>query len=237
MSTKQTFVDHVQTLLAKEGLRDLPEGTHFGKAVDDAVLVFSRQVPYRRIQDYTSADGNDGNTYDFALPTGFSATSGISFINEIEYPTGEVPASTIDPKHYTIYQETTATYKLRLLVDRPSATETWRVNYSTTHTVDSTSSTIPAQYEQAVHFKAAELACVMMSAQHTGTEDGLVEAITVEHGTRAQGWRDLAASFRKQYESAMSIKEEGKVKAALGWAERDWIWPWDGRPMYNTEWN
>lgn len=101
----------------------------------------------------------------------------------------------------------------------PSAAEFFLAIYTVPHTLDETSSTVPATDDEALADLGAAEGHDMLAALYSKATDGAHSADTVNHMSKAAEHRAMATRYRKSY--AEKIGSEGATKGAFAMAEAD----------------
>lgn len=149
--TRQQYEDRIRNRLGDLGLiQHIPE-TSFPLAIEEALLVFSKDKP-RKIRGTFSGDGTT-RTFDLTTLAGWATEW--SRVDKIEHPLGEIPPSLVDSHDYDVVDETGEL----LLHDAPATgTNNVRVTFLGVYPFpDDTSDTdlVPDVYFPAVVAKAA----------------------------------------------------------------------------------
>ena len=224
MSTRQDFVTSIgYWVFGNKFPIGEPEKI---KAVDKAVKEHSKHKPKIRVVDVTGTA-----TFEYKCTTYLTYwKEGFSTIKTIEYPvddTDETPDMILDEEMISNYRKSDGEY-FRFLEDEPSATQTFRVNYTAPHVVDNSGSTIDYNDEEAVEMLAASYFCLMLAAAYSSTNDSTISADSVNHRSKAQEFRAQAKEYREKYFAHLGIKEGENVPSC---EKVDW----DNYPSWQSD--
>ena len=214
-----TFIEKVKAKVKDEPDSDTQQGrlvypSDYINSVNEALKIYSRLFPLVKVVENTG----DG-TYDYSLPSDWNDES--SIIVSIEYPTGEQIPSYLYDDQFMIYTDlqgdpSTEVKVLRLLTIKPSSGETFRVSYTTTHTI----TTLPSKHIDAVNNLAASLACEMLASYYGHTSDSLINADSVKYDRKAKDFSDRAMRFYNLYKEQLGMGAKDIVPAAA--IDVDW---------------
>ncbi len=213
MNTRQDYITAIGNLVGG----DLPLGeTEKIYAIGAALKKYSGHRPRICVED---EDGDGG--FDYALTLLADWTDGFSTIKTVEYPVddAEAEADVLADDRWLIYQKP-AGKCLRFVEDVPTATEDYRVTYTTLHTCSDDVCTIPPYDEEAVQFLAASIYCEMLAAYYAQTQDSTIQADSVDHKSRASEYAGRARAYKKMYFDHIGIKE-GETPAASVTRDQD----------------
>ena len=180
-----------------------------GKLPVASVKLFIRQAILQRyskdhpLNMVVDIPGN--GTSDLPLPEGYE--DGFSYITQVEYPGGQVPAECLQDFEWSMYRSPTGLV-VRLLVDVPAVTEVVRMSFTQRHAPDA--STIYAQDENAVMDLAASYCFEALAAIYAQTGDSSIAADLVNYRTKGSEYLALAKAARKRYCVFFGIEDDGK---------------------------
>ena len=215
MAATLTSLDKFNNLVkSKIGPVTRLEDADLESSVLSAVLEYSRERPYRYVQNFTG----DGATYSFTLT---NYVSGFSSVLLVEYPSGNQQPYYVKETEYFLYQSATTTTELRLRWSIPSSAEVVKVTYTGLHVVNSTSSTIPEIDERAVASLAAARVCLNLAAIFTssGKRDDNPQALGFK--TKADDYSQMARRFWLEYKGHMGAGIEADFGAVTVNTEYD----------------
>ena len=178
-----------------------------------ALEQYSKRVPREVVVD-VAGDG----TGDFALSslTGFDEE--FSGDPLIEYPIStEGEPTYIDRRDWIFYRKPSPTGKvIRLLRDKPAASENVRFTFKAVHSVTAVASTVPESDFYAVCKLAAAEACEDLSRHFTETsENTIIEADQAVYQSKADEYEKRAKRLREQANAHFGAgKEESSTPAA-----------------------
>ncbi len=181
------------------------------RAIDAAQERYSQDRPRRMVEDLVSAGG-----HNLALPAAWEA--GLSRIHAIEFPIGSVPPSELSPAGYRLYQ-TPSGWTIQLDAARSSG-DTLRVSFTTSHTLDGGTDTIPERDREAVAALAASIALAQLAAGAAADGSPTLNADVVDHASKADRYRRLSGALRRRYFDHLGLKE-GRPAPALAVADLD----------------
>ena len=172
-------------------------------AVSAAMEEYSKARPQRRAE---LVDGTGAFDYalDGATPKLSAWRDSLSAITSIIYPwsatTVSPPVLTADD--YVILRLSTGLV-LRFVTATPTTAEKFLAEYTTLHTADSTTTTVPTADEEALSDLCASYACEVLAGFYSQATDGSFAADTVAHLSKAQEYRAQAKRWRDAYLSKM----------------------------------
>jgi hypothetical protein len=176
------------------------------KAIDHAIERFSQARPRIVVADVTGTGGSD-----YTPPSGWIEQ--FSTIRQVEYPTGNVPATLIEDGDFEVYRTTTAE-KIRLLKAKPLASENFRVTFPGLHSVTASAGTIGDGDFRAVCHLAASIACQMLANMYSQTSDPTIQADSVEHKSKAFEFSQRARDLLKVYREHIGAERDSPPPAA-----------------------
>lgn len=167
---------------------------------------YSKDRPREIVSDH-AGDG----TSDLALPSAAGATfeEDFSRIKQIEYPIGDLPPTLIEDDEWQFYR-TPAALKVRLLTVKPTAAESVRFTWTTTHKEDGTTVAVPDF--DAVCDYAAGLCFAALAAKFAQVGDPTIGADTVNYRTKSQEYMALAKAAKQRYFDHLGIDAGGAVE-------------------------
>lgn len=200
-STLATFVGKLESRI-KDGAAKLSEAEK-NAAILAALEEYSKARPYRRAELVTGTAA-----FDYALEGATPKLSAwrdtLSAIVSIIYPwsaTSAVPP-VLDSDEYAVLRLSTGLV-LRFFSATPTAAQQFLVEYTTLHTADATTSTVPTADEEALSDLCAAYACDTLASFYCQATDGSFAADTVAHLSKAQEYRAQAKRWRDAYLAKM----------------------------------
>jgi len=188
--------------------------------IKEAVKEYSKERPRRRFADIAGVTSQ----FDYALPTGFDAET--SLIRTIEFPVGSREPAILEPNEFTVYFNGT-NFVLRFLTVTPSTGQTARVQFTSVHTVDITTSTIPDLHFETVANLSAAFTFFTLAARFAESTDPTIPADVVNYIGKVAEYRSLAQDFLEKYKEGMGIDRDVKP----GSKDQDW----DARFLYGLD--
>jgi hypothetical protein len=180
------------------------QGSSIAAFIQQAILQrYSKDHPLNMVVDIP---GN--GTSDLPLPAGYE--DGFSYITQVEYPGGQVPAECLQDFDWQMYRSP-AGLVVRLLVEVPAADELVRMSFTQRHAPDA--STIYPQDQNAVVDLAASYCFEALAAIYTQTGNNSIAADVVNYRSKGQEYLALAKAARKRYCAFFGIEEDGKTDA------------------------
>ncbi len=179
-------------------------------AITQAILQrYSKDRPQIKVTDVA---GNGTALLD--LPAGFE--DGFSFVEQIEYPVGNIPPTVLEEEDWDDEYRTPTARKILLLSATPAASETLRVSWTARHLEDAT--TVPEADFEAVCDYAASLGFDALAARHVPTGDATLAADTVNYRTKSDEYLRMARALRRRYFNHLGIAVDESVfgTAAVG---------------------
>jgi hypothetical protein len=223
MSTRQDFITAIGGLVKGEFPLGEPEKI---QALSKAVKRYSQDRPYEICEDEA---GNGG--FDYLLTLLASWSEGFSTIKKIEYPVDDTEAEqpVLQDDAWKIYSKP-AGKVIRLLEDKPTATEHLRITYTALHVCDDDQCTIPSGDEEAVQMLAAAGFCNMLAAYYANNQDSTIQADSVNHKSKSADFAARAKTYRQEYFDHLGLKE-GEVPPASVTRDQDVKPSWRGDGM------
>lgn len=185
--------------LISDNVRDdenIIDTNHIDTSISLALNRYSKDRPNVTVEDVV-ADG----THILPKPTGWQ--NKFSKISTLEYPIGEVPPSTIETAFWQMYQAPTG--EQIQTHEKIGVGESVRVNFSTKHTIDIATTTVPECDKIALASFAAALLCDELAAHYSGDSDSTIQADNVDHGDKATRFSRRAGTLRKRYFNELGI--------------------------------
>ncbi len=201
MSTLATFVSKTE-LRIKDDAAKLTTNEKLA-AIAAAFEEYSKARPLRKAELVTGT-GSFDYALDGATPKLAAWRDTLSAITSIVYPwsaTSATPA-VLDAKDYAVLRLSTGLV-LRFLSATPTAVQQFLAEYTTLHTADSTTSTVPAADEETLSDLCASYACEALASFYCQSTDGSFAADTVAHLSKAQEYRAQAKRWRDAYLAKM----------------------------------
>lgn len=173
-------------------------------AIGLAVQDYSKNRPRTKVEDLTSAGGNE-----LALPVGWEAD--FSTLKSLEQPIGNVPPTFIAPEFYRFYQKPAST--VIQLDSALGAGQQARASYTARHQLDVGGDTIPLGDRESVASYAAAILLDQLAAFYSGATDSTIAADSVEHKSQAQEFAARASRLRKVYFDRLGVDPKRAVAA------------------------
>lgn len=168
-------------------------------AIARAVLRYSEDRPVDKVEDITGASGQT-----LALPAGWVA--GFSVLKSLESPVGDIPPTFIPVDQWAQYR-TPSGEAIQLQNGLPAAS-TVRATYTTRHTLDASTDTIPLGDRDAVASYAASLLCGQLATFYANDSDSTIQADRVAQTSRSQAYRTRERDLRKAYTDALGVEDK-----------------------------
>ncbi len=188
--------------------------------ISEGVSRYSKHRPQRKVYDIA---GNSG--YDYSLPSDWIRD--FSMIQSVEYPAGSRPANILGDKDWEIYEDSTG-QKLRMLSSTPNTGETIRITYTLLHSVNISSSTIPASDADAVANLASSLCCEALANYYAQTADSTINADVVNYRTKSGEYAARASRLMKLYYDHVGIDAESPHPPSGATGNWDTNFQWGG---------
>jgi hypothetical protein len=184
------------------------------EAIGSARVEYEASFPRERVVELA---GDGGFDYAIAGLTGF--VDGFSSITQIRYPVvaSDPAPPALDETDYVVVRLPTGVFLRFLNGIKPLATEKFHPYFTTPHTLDGASSTIPSAHDDALADLAAHHACLMLAAFYEQTGDSSIDADAVDRPRRTDTYRALAKAYRASYEEKLGLR--APAKAALATAD------------------
>lgn len=202
--------------LVKDDAARLVVPDDYDRNLSAALSKYSKHRPAVKVADIA---GN--GTHDYDLPAGW--VDEFSDIRSIEYPIGDVPASFIDSDEFEVYQTPTAK-KIRLVNERPSASESFRVTF----TGPRTATTVPDGDVDAFVWLTASLCCEELANAYAQSGDSSIAADSVDYKDKSYRFAQRAKRLMQLYKEHLGLKEGDSFPAAAAVADLDIGYPGGG---------
>ena len=189
------------------------------QSIDQAINVYSRDFPRIIVE---SEVGDSGNYYPLSNLTSWE--DDFSEIRQIDYDAGNRISSDEAPQFlsedngdWKYYRDATTRY-FYLPNHSPDSDTTLLVTYSARHTLDSTTSTIPAQHEKAVvYLSVSELASTLQFHAEKAI-DPPAGANYISMRNKGSGFRSIGTHFKEKYVNELGGED---LVGASHWREFD----------------
>ena len=193
-------------LLTTRKIKDTNEDLQpedFTGNVLEAIKRYSKARPRTLAADVAGTGG-----HDYTLPSGWSP--GLSVLESIEYPIGDIPETFLDPTTVKLYQ-TPEGLKLRLYEVTPPVGQDFRVTFTALHEEAS----LPESDLEAVANLAASLCCRQLAQRYAGTSDSMIGADSVNFRSKGDEFARRAKELKQLYQEAIGVKENDTTPAAM----------------------
>lgn len=189
------------------------------RQVHAAVAAYSSSSPQVLFQSYTG----DG-TYRYVLPTGWS--DGLSVIRRLEYPAGEQAPVYLKPNRFGIINDGTSA-KVQLFSLTPSSSDGFVVEYTASHSLTASTSTIPDGDYRAMLNLATAFVCIAVASILLRTRDSRIGADALNLRTASDEYKAMAKEYYELYRTMMGIPKDGPAPAdAIGDLDLKTGWPY-----------
>lgn len=180
--------------------------------VEEAVRQYSRSRPL--VNDVVLE--GDGASQVHSVPSDWSP--GFSVVTGFEYPMNEVPPIIDENKPLQDYilvvrrggRDWFATPRLTL-----DLKDLARVHYTTLHTVDAETDTIPPADAEAVGTLAAALACETLATFYAESSESTYGVDHVDHQRKQELFSRLAEAYHLRYTAHLAPGDDGEGEAAV----------------------
>ena len=209
MSTRQDFVIKIGYYVGGT----LPLGNSEKEQAIALAVDFHSRISPRLI----SVDVTGTGAFEYKCSTYLTSwVENFSIIKSVEYPvddTDETPDMMLDEQLIKDYKKSNETY-FRFLDDVPPTTESFRVNYTTRHTVSDATSTIPAQEENSFVLMSSALFCKMIAGYYAQQGDSSIGADAARNDDLTSRYLKMYSSYKKDYNDLMGIDKNNLIQAA-----------------------
>ena len=200
----------------KDESEKLCDPEDFDSSIDAALKEFSRQIPDVKVEDVVGSGTNDQD-----LPAGW--INEFSFIKQIEFPIGNIPATYLDPDDYLIYSDPSGD-KIRLLENQPALTESIRVSYTTLRV----STTVPEGDIEAFILLASAFCLEKLANAWLQMNDSTIAADSVDRDSKTRDATARSKNLRALYKAHLGLKDDDTTKAAAAVVDLDYGYPGGG---------
>lgn len=210
MSTKQSYINDIRNSISDPESR--LTDTIIQTQLDAAVREFSRKRPRQRLAEITG-----DTTKEYSTPTGWVVD--FSAIGKLEYPIDQFPPTFLDERDdYELRRTADDTEKIAF-VEALGVTEKFRIAYTTMHTVDDTTDSVPSTYYNLV-VKMGTIGCLRWLATfYAQTSDPTILADVVNYRSKSGEFTSLADARQKEVDKELS-------DAAIAYVEWDLLMAW-----------
>lgn len=171
-------------------------------AIAVAVARYGKDRPRQKVEDITAPGGN-------LLPFPSAWVTGISDLDMMETPLGEVPPSFVPGDAWSYYDTPSGTEIM--LASALATGATVRMTFSIPHQVDDAGDTIPLHDREAVCCLAAASLCDQLASLFSGDTDSTIQADSVNHQSKASEFAARARALRKRYFDELGIDTKANV--------------------------
>ena len=174
--------------------------------IDECVVTAAGEhSTHKPLIRYADIDGNGG--FDYPLPADWK--SWFSSMRAVEYPVGDRSRTFLKSDNYEVFNDGNQ-WLLRLLSATPSTTEMIRIEYTTSHQLDTSTDTILETDFSAICFLATAYCYASMAARYTGTSDPTMTSDVVNYRSKGEEYKSLERNFRQRYFQAIGGATEEK---------------------------
>jgi len=192
--------------MVKDTAARLTDPDDYNASIQEGLKAYSKVRPRQIVADL-AADGS----HDLPLPADWC--DGLSIIESIEYPVGNVPETLLDSGAFRLYAAPEGV-KIRL-TDKPLLGASVRLLYTALHTEE----TVPAGDIEAVANKAAAACCRKIAAGYGQSSEPLIQADSVQYGDKVDSYRRLASSFDDEFNKQLGLGSDTPVKGSMTTAQ------------------
>jgi hypothetical protein len=175
-------------------------------ALNTAVLRYSEDAPRPLLVDAVAIAGSLQ-----PMPAGWEPD--ISVLIGVEYPVDQVPQSKLEMGQVRVRATPTGD-RLQLPLD-VAAGEILRIGYTTQHTVDGSTDTVPAKHRHAVACLAGSILCGQLAAYYATEGAPLIGADISDHVGKTERFRARKRDLEAEYIRTLGVPEK-PVTAAAG---------------------
>lgn len=157
----------------------------------------------------TTFDGT-GSAYDFALSAlSVAWAPGFSRMKWVEHPIDTQARNKVDDQLWEIYPDPDAALAdvyLRFLSSAPAnASNNIKICYTTVHTVDDSSSSVPDHHEPAYEFVLAAKVAELKAGTAAHSIDSTIDQDSVDRLGNAGEWREIADKWLSQASNVLGV--------------------------------
>jgi hypothetical protein len=155
-------------------------------------------------------------SFDYAISNLPGFVYGVSTILGLMYPYDAAVARNplLSVERYALANLPGGVF-LRFLDDVPAASQSFLVNYTTTHTLSVSTSTVPEADDDSIADLGAAFCCQMLAAYYSQTSEGTIQADSVNRGGRNELYAKLAKMYRESYERKLGLGDNKPAQAAM----------------------
>ena len=175
-------------------------------AIALAVARYSKDRPRTKVEDLTPT-----TSQSLPLPTAWEAN--FSALTSLEYPKGNVPPTLIDADRYAFYIAPGDVMSILLLDAVAVAASNVRATFTISHTLTSTTDTIPTRDREAVACYAGAVLCEQLASLYSSETDSTIQADQVQTLSKAQQYARRARDLRQRYHDDLGVAEKQAAPA------------------------
>lgn len=185
------------------------------RAIYDALAQYQRARP---LEKAVKIDGTGVFDYDLAA-SGF--VDGFSTVKDVAYPylVTDQRLAVLDRDEWALIRLDTGV-KLRFFEAIPPASDDFLVLLTVPHTLNASTSTVPASDDEALADLGAAFACDQLAALYAKDTDSSLAADAVDRRAKSENYRSQAASYRKSYAAKMETDEAQSAAFAMADIDR-----------------
>lgn len=194
--------------LFEDRVRDVDDAIDMAqreRAIAAAVARYSADRPLKLVRDITGDGGNQ-------LTPPAEWVEDFSKLIRVEYPIGQYPIRWLPTEGYGVYRAP-AGEKLAF-TSAPAAGDDVRVTFTGRQILTDDEDTVAPGARAALAAYAVADALEQLAARHAADGTPTIDADAVDHNSKADRYRRLAAAQRKQYFEILGIKADRQQVAS-----------------------
>lgn len=177
----------------------------YDAATLSALNEYQRKRPRERVAQVTGT-GSFDYQIDGGAPVLAGYLDGFSAVKEVWFPyltTDQVP-NALEPDEWCVIRTPSGLF-LRFLADAPTSPDKFAATYTTPHTLDGSTSTIPTSDDEALADLSASYAFLMLASPAAGETSNAINADTMNRLTKVSEYKRLSQSYRDAYNEKLGV--------------------------------
>ena len=183
-------------------------------AIASALAEYQRIRPRVVAKEITGASG--AGAFDYAVTSLTGYVDGFSVVLAVYYPylATDQNVPPLDPERWAVVRIESGAV-LRFFDVTPTSPDKFLAQYTTRHTLDGSTSTVPASDDEALADLGACFCLLFMAAQVTQETDNVIAADSMNRLSKAAEYRAAAKLMRQAYEIKLGIGASATVTAGI----------------------
>lgn len=210
------FNEYVETIKRNLGEPTGFESEIYEDCIRQGIRIFSRYRPRIVVTDIS---GVSGGTFDLTLPSTF--IDGFSHIMSIEYPyesTNQLPPL-LKENQYKIYRSPSAV-TLRFVGHKLTDTDTARVTFTSTHSVDISTTTVSLHHEDAVANISTSIMAEVVATEFANVARSSLDNVAIDFKDKSLEWQIISDRYLLLFRKDLGIRDND-LEPVFAWTDLD----------------